>query len=295
MSKIVTSLFVTEPQADAAIRQLEGAGIASRDISLISRTGPNRYWQGEQGRSEGKPGAPGEGRESISGFLTANGVPERDASAYAEGVHMGHALVAVRCGDGVVDQVVEILDTDGSIDIDRRKEDWRSESDIRRTSTAGTGAAAAAAPASNRAGRGEMREQAIPLAEEELTVGKRDVGHGRVRIMAHAVETPVEKQVTLREEHVDLERRPVESTVRSGGLSPEARDDLFRDRAIEVEEHREEPVVSKQTRVTEEIVPHKTVETRTETVSDKVRKTEVEVEDERGKHALRTGTRDKAK
>ena len=47
-------------------------------------------------------------------------------------------------------------------------------------------------------------------------------------------------------------------------------------------EQAEEAVVSKEARVTEEITLRKEAEERTETVSDTVRHTEVEVEDERG-------------
>jgi stress response protein YsnF len=47
-------------------------------------------------------------------------------------------------------------------------------------------------------------------------------------------------------------------------------------------------VVSKEARVKEELVVKKDVDQRTETVSDKVRRTEVEVKDERDKRA--TGT-----
>jgi hypothetical protein len=50
-------------------------------------------------------------------------------------------------------------------------------------------------------------EEVIPVAEERLRVGKRDVSHGRVRIRSYVVETPVEEQVTLREERVAVERR----------------------------------------------------------------------------------------
>ena len=58
-------------------------------------------------------------------------------------------------------------------------------------------------------------------------------------------------------------------------------DDLFRERTIEVEERGEEAVVSKTARVREEVAIGKTVEERTETIRDNVRRTEVEVEDER--------------
>jgi hypothetical protein len=36
-------------------------------------------------------------------------------------------------------------------------------------------------------------DEVIPVAEEELHVGKRDVSHGRVRIRSYVVEGPVSK------------------------------------------------------------------------------------------------------
>jgi stress response protein YsnF len=58
--------------------------------------------------------------------------------------------------------------------------------------------------------------------------------------------------------------------------------------APEVEERSEEAVVSKEARVIEEVAVRKQAEQRTETITDTVRKTEVDVEDERG-----TGTTDR--
>jgi len=75
---------------------------------------------------------------------------------------------------------------------------------------------------------------------------------------------------------VDIERRPVDRPVAAG-------DDAFRERTVEAAARREEAVVSKEARVTEEVVVRKTADERTETVRDTVRRTEVEVEDERGR------------
>jgi uncharacterized protein (TIGR02271 family) len=91
------------------------------------------------------------------------------------------------------------------------------------------------------------------------------------------VEKPVQEQVTLRQENVSVERRPVEGS-RAGALQG---DELFRERTIEVDETSEEAVVSKEARVKEELVVRKDVNERTETVSDTVRKTEVDIEDDR--------------
>ncbi len=117
-------------------------------------------------------------------------------------------------------------------------------------------------------------DMAIPLVEERLTVGKREVKHGRVRIRSCAVETPVEEQVRLREEHVHVERRAVDRPATDA-------DRLFEERALEATETAEEAMVQKEARVREEVTLRKEATERTETVHDTVRRTEVEIEDDR--------------
>ncbi|MFC7734428.1 YsnF/AvaK domain-containing protein [Roseomonas sp. GCM10028921] len=121
---------------------------------------------------------------------------------------------------------------------------------------------------------GRTNEERIPIVEERLRVGKREMDRGRVRVRSYVVETPVSETVSLREEHVHVERRPVD-------LPASAVDDAFRERTIEAVEHAEEAVVAKEARVKEELVIRKETEQREQTVSDTVRHTEVEVEDER--------------
>ena len=93
---------------------------------------------------------------------------------------------------------------------------------------------------------------------------------------SYVVETPVQEQVNRRQEHVSVERRPVDLT---------GKENLFQERTIEATEKAEQAVVSKQARVKEELVVKKDVDQRTETVSDTVRRTEVKVDDERGSAA----------
>ena len=56
-----------------------------------------------------------------------------------------------------------------------------------------------------RASRGEQEETAIPVVEEELRVGKREVESGGVRVTQRIEERPVERQVTLRDETIEEE------------------------------------------------------------------------------------------
>ena len=121
------------------------------------------------------------------------------------------------------------------------------------------------------------REETIPLVEEQLRISKRDTAHGRVRVRSYVVETPVQEQVTLHQEHVQIERRPVDRPVEAGAES------MFQERTIEATETAEEAVVVKEARTREEVVIRKTADDETRTINDTVRRTEVEVDDDRQK------------
>ncbi|RDI50505.1 YsnF/AvaK domain-containing protein [Microvirga subterranea] len=267
MTKTVTCLYQDQDKAAVIVSRLEQAGISRSDIDVYT---------------------------DVSGDLIDDlddaGVPRSDAHAYAEGVRRGGSLVAVECDEEEVDRVIGILDGEGLLDLDEQQTAWRSEgwqgydaSTSGGTSRLGTAAAGTTGGLTETSGttyagsdRTDMsdRDEVIPVVEEELHVGKRDVGGGRVRIHSRVVERPVQEQVSLREERVHVERRPVDRPLGDA-------DEAFRDRTIEAEERREEAVVSKEARVTEEVVVRKEAEHRTETVSDTVRRTEVDVEDER--------------
>ena len=112
----------------------------------------------------------------------------------------------------------------------------------------------------------------VPVVEEQLRVGKRRVLKGRVRVRAYVVEVPVTAEVELRRTHVRVERHPVEQP-----LTPEEEERLLRERTLEAHE-----VVEKIPVVKEENVLRQETEEHVERIADRVRRTEVEIEDERG-------------
>jgi stress response protein YsnF len=172
-------------------------------------------------------------------------------------------------GDRASDAVSDAAEAVG-LKSDNRDEQRRGygTADVSGTSgTAGSGLGAATV----RTGRDE---DVVERVEEDLQVGKREVGRGRVRVRSYVTERPVEEQVSLREERVQVERRPVDRPVQPG-------DATFQEKEITATERGEEAVVSKEARVVEEIGIRKDVDTRTETVRDTVRQQEVEVEDDR--------------
>lgn len=117
-------------------------------------------------------------------------------------------------------------------------------------------------------------ETRIPIVEEHIRVGKREVERGGVRVETHVVETPVHEEVTLRQERVDIERRPVNEPVRDA-------ERLFEERSFEISERGEEAVVGKEAVVKEELVVRKDEQERIERIDDTVRRTVVDVDDAR--------------
>lgn len=119
------------------------------------------------------------------------------------------------------------------------------------------------------------REVSMPIHEEELTVGKRTVEMGGVRLRKIVRTETVQQPVEIKREDVIIERVP------AGERQPESR--AFEGEEIFIPLWREEPVVSKETHVREEVRARKTEERESRTVSGEVRKEDVQVEDERTK------------
>ena len=118
------------------------------------------------------------------------------------------------------------------------------------------------------------REEKAPIVEEELSIGKREVASGGARVTSSVEERPVEKTVSLRQEKVEADRHSADRE-----LSPEEAEAAFEGRTVEMVGTAEEAEVRKTARVVGEVALGKRVEEHKETVRDKVRRTEVEVEE----------------
>lgn len=140
--------------------------------------------------------------------------------------------------------------------------------------TASTTTGAAAMPmASTTETRNAEGETVLPVVEEEIHVGKREVERGGVRVSTHVEERAVEEQVNLREEHVRVERHAVDRPATSADFNQ-----AFKEETIELTERAEVPVVSKEARVVEEVVVGKEATQHAETIRDTVRRTDVDVQ-----------------
>jgi len=92
---------------------------------------------------------------------------------------------------------------------------------------------------------------------------------------AAKVAKPVQETLRLREENITIERTPVDRVATAADFADATG-------TITLTETAEEAVVSKTARVVEEINLSKEVDTRTETINETVRETEVEVVETEG-------------
>jgi uncharacterized protein (TIGR02271 family) len=117
---------------------------------------------------------------------------------------------------------------------------------------------------------GEVR---VPVVEEQLQVGKREVDLGEVEIRRRVVEEEQSVPVTLRREEVQVEQVGTPARPLQPG------EDAFQEGTIRVPVRGEEAVVAKEAVVTGEVAVDKNVTTDQRQVSDTVRHTEVDFDE----------------
>jgi uncharacterized protein (TIGR02271 family) len=254
-SRTVTAMFNARAEAEHAAQQLASQlGVDRAMVRVSPETGAT-----DMGHDPARPYQ----ETGFFGSLKGLFLSEEDRFAYAEGMRRGGVLVSAQVDDSQVERAADILERAGAVDLDQQEASWRQ--------SGWTGYDATAAQMSARAGEVES----IPVIEERLIVGKREVNRGGVRVRSYVVERPVEAEVRLHEERVEVERHPV-----GRPLTDADRAAAFQERTIEATATGEEAVVAKEARVIEEVVVRKDVAERVETVRDTVRRTEVEVEDD---------------
>lgn len=266
MAKTVVGVFRELSAAQVAIRELGSSGIAPNHIQLIENGSEIESVSGGSKKAAAPESTSLKDRISdkitgkMLGLLESLFDVESDrvhAQTYAEAVGLGHYLVVADVEAKQVDSAVAIMNRYGTVDL--TQEHWR-------TRRVGEEAGQHSQPIA------EQREATEEVVQEELVVGTRVVQRGAVRVHSYVEERPVEEVVRLREERLNVERRPADRAVSRSEVRP------FEERSIEVTAEGEEAVVEKRARVVEEVVVNKELEQREQTVRDTVRRKDVEVQ-----------------
>lgn len=276
--KIVT-MFNTVAQAEGAKRSLLKAGFPDSDIDILS---------GERLESEGHavrhPG--------LWQRLFGDTVDDEQAGVYDDALESGGVVLSLRADEDQLPRALTILDAHDSVDFSRRNNPDYTDT---------TGSVSDAAPSTNPIFTGERddvltasqgaasptgnesrplrtsltgdesEEEVLRLAEEQLEVGKRLVSEGSTRVRRYTVTDEVSEQISLREQHADIFRRSINEPAHVGDVD-------WSEKTVEVAETHEQPVINKTAQVKEEVVVRTDANERVETVSDTVRRQEVDID-----------------
>lgn len=254
MPQTVVGIFNQLSEARTAEAQLLQSGFTSAMVDVSPGTAAGATGTaGRTGTSESAvDGAENDG--AVQRFFKGLFGSEPDADRYATVAGQSEALVTVHAATAEQAQrAARILDDAGSIDVDAHAQQYGLTADARTDARTG--------------------DESVKVIQENLQVGKRTVETGGARLRSRIVEREVSQDIRLLQERVLVQRRPVDRVANAADLA------AFREGQIEVVEHAEVPVVSKEVRVVEEVSLKKEQGERTETVRDTVRNTEVEVEE----------------
>lgn len=238
----------------------------------------------------------------LVGALVDLGIPDEHAHAYAEGIRRGGTLVVLQTEENMTPRATQILNSYSPVDIESRMSNWRQDnwSGFDETASAYQGEMSSTnIPVTGQTmdqdmtmdrdfttdtehefhdemsseipvtGRDMDSDTTIPVIEEDIDIGKREVDRGGMRISSHIEEEPVDEEVHLRNERINVDRRPVDRP---------ATDADFKEGSVEFRERGEEAYVNKQARVTEEIHVSKDVDETVEHIHDSVKRTVVDID-----------------
>ena len=285
MNNTIVGIFDNYTQAQAAVKALSNAGVKQGSINIARNEGTGKGYTRYGGANSKDYNTSESIGDSIMDFFSdlfgTNNDDDlsvtEETNLYAESVRRGSVIVTANVPENMVDKAADIFNNNGAVDINQRAAQYRQAGYSKFD--------AKAKPYTTEQMQTEMKKfadqgkVALPVIEEEMVIGKRVVNRGGVRVHTSVTERPVEKQVNLREEKVNVERHAVDRAVTDADMKN------FKEGEFEVTTKAEEAVVGKTAHVVEEVVVGKEVTDHQKTVSDTVKRTDVEVDELKSKKA----------
>src|SRR5215212_12188993 len=130
-TRMLTAMFDSREDAEEAVARLKKLGIPESSCRLVegasrSQSAVTAAQKGSSYDQGGRVSDPGESKgfwDSLADLF----MPEEDRYTYAEGLRRGGYLLSVNVTDAQYEQALDILDDEGTINIDERADTWRKE------------------------------------------------------------------------------------------------------------------------------------------------------------------------
>jgi hypothetical protein len=175
----LAAFFDSRSEAESAISRLEDAGVPTARIRLM----PGYEADGKNA------GVKSDDRSGFFDALADFFFPDEDRAVYAEGLRRGGFLVQVSdIDDALYETVHDILDDEGSIDLDERADLWSSEGAFQGASNTGFAGPVHGGKSSEDLAVSESafeEGESSPASEDTRPVATRDTTHGSGKVRAY--------------------------------------------------------------------------------------------------------------
>jgi uncharacterized protein (TIGR02271 family) len=261
----LVAVYDTPAHADAAVKALKAAGFAESDISVFDAA------RLKAGRATMSAGVKDSG---LWHRLFGTDVYEHEADIYGQTIEDGGAVISVRVPPSEVAHASAVLDIHHPVDVHDRATTTgvappaRVETIEKKIEAVPLAAVQQVAVSPRLAA---AQPEILRLAEEQLQVGKQMVEAGKTRVRRFVTERDVAQDVTLHDEHAEVIRKAISDPKYVGEID-------WADGTIEVVETAEHALVNKTARVVEEVGLRKIGAEHVETIRDKLRRQQVEIE-----------------
>jgi uncharacterized protein (TIGR02271 family) len=261
----LVAVYDTPAHADAAVKALKAAGFAESDISVFDSA------RLKAGRSALAPGVKEPG---LWNRLFGANVYEHEADVYGQTVQEGGVVISLRVPESEVAHARAVLDIHRPVDVHDRAV-TSGGAPAAHVETIEKKLEAVPLAAMQRVAVSPKLAAAQPdvlrLAEEQLQVGKEMAETGRTRVRRFVTERDVAQDVSLHDEHAEVLRKAISDPKYVGEID-------WADGTIEVIETAEHALVNKTARIVEEVGLRKVGADHVETIRDKLRRQQVEIE-----------------
>jgi len=261
----LVAVYDTPAHADAAVKALKAAGFSESDISVFDSA------RLKGGRSTMAAGVKEPG---LWNRLFGTDVYQHEANIYGETIDDGGVVISVRVPPSEVSHARAVLDIHLPVDVHDRAvtsgiapaahvetiEKKLEEVPLAAMQKVAVSPRLAAA-----------QPDVLRLAEEQLEVGKQMVETGRTRVRRFVTERDVAQDISLHDEHAEVIRKAISDPKYVGEID-------WADGTIEVVETAEHALANKTARIVEEVGLKKIGADHVETIRDKLRRQQVEIE-----------------
>jgi len=275
MRNVVVGVFDSGVIAQKAVLALRNNGFNSDNIDISEND--NRSVETDRSSTEHESG--------IARFFKNLFGESDEADNYSRLARSGTMVTVYTDSRGEAELASDILDQNGAINANERgllerdrdvsRSEYQEGIHRRKENVKQKDVASEEERAERESKPSKEASTSIPIVEENLEIGKRAKETQRISIKSRIVEKPVEELLKLRQEHINIQRVPVNRPATEADLK------TFKEGTIEASEIEEVPVVKKEARVVEEVKIKKEVGEKGETIRGSVRKQDVDVERKR--------------